>query len=317
MTDATDGLVYARDMDEVTGSRHQLARDAAAGVAHRVSRGAYIEAVVWNEMRDRDRYLHLVVAAARTRRTRAVFSHWSAAVIHGLPIVGSWPDRVHVSVSAATGGRSTGRVVRHVAPLRDEEVVEVDGMLVTSVARTVLDLAGLPEPLTAVVAADRALRLDRFGRARPMVTRAELEAAYSARLPLRTHARVRAVLDFAVTESDSVLESVSRFNMRAIGLPSPTLQQRFDDHLGLIGWSEFFWPEFSLVGESDGRMKYLDPAFRAGRSLDQVLYDEKVRADRLSSLDLKVTRWDWDTGLRPEALRRHLVAAGLPTDREW
>ena len=317
VTDATNRLVYARDMDEVAGSRHQLAREAAAGLTHRVSHGAYIAAQFWQEMRAPDRYLHMVIAAAHTRRTQPVFSFWSAAAIHGLPILGSWPERVHISVGAATGGRSTGQIVRHVAPLRGEEVVEVDGILVTSVARTVLDMAGLPEQLGAVVVADRALRLDRFERVPPMVSRDDLERAYAARQPFRTHARVRAVLDFAVGESDSALESVSRFNMRAVGLPKPTLQQRFDDHLGLIGWSEFYWPEFALVGEADGRMKYLDPAYRAGRTLEQVLYDEKVRADRLRAINLRVSRWDWETGLSAEALRRHLVAAGLPTGRRW
>lgn len=313
MTDATDRLVYARDMDEVVGSRHQLARDAAAGLMHRVERGVYLDAAVWNDLHERDRYRHTVAAIAQTRRARPVFSYWSAALLHGLPIVGPWPERAHVSVGAASGGRSSGRIVRHVATLRDDEVVEIDGMLATSVARTVLDMAGLRDPLTSVALADHALRLDRFDRVRPLLTREALEAAFAARGSFRTHARVRAVIDFASEQSDSVLESVSRVNMRVIGVPTPVLQRRFDDHLGLIGWSEFYWPEFSLVGESDGRMKYLDPAYRGGRTLDRVLYDEKVRADRLRAIGERVTRWDWETGLHPAALRRHLAAAGLPT----
>jgi len=317
MTDATEPLLYAHDMDEVVGSRHRLARDAVAGVLQRVSRGAYIDAAVWRGLRDRERYRRLVQAVAETRQSRPVFSFWSAAVVHGLPVVGAWPTVAHVSVGAANGGRSSGHIVRHVAPLAETDIVEVEGLLVTSVARTLIDMAGLPATLTAVAMADRALHIERFGRTPPMTSREALEAAFAARLPFRTRARVRRVLDFAVEEADSVLESVSRFNMRVIGVPQPTLQHRFDDHLGLIGFSEFYWQDYKLVGESDGRIKYLDPAYRNGRTLERVLYDEKVRADRLGSLGLRVSRWDWDTALSPEALRRHLAAEGLPTGQRW
>jgi hypothetical protein len=317
MTDATQRLVYARDMDELVGSRHQLARDALAGTRHRVARGAYIDAEVWNGLRQRERYLELVHAVAETRRTPPVFSFWSAAVLHGLPVVGEWPTKAHVSVGAANGGRTSGHIVRHVAPLDDSDVVEVAGLHATSIARTVLDLAGTPNVLTAVAMADRALHRDRFDRQPPKATREDLERAYEQRLPFRARARARLVLDLAVDGADSVLESVSRFNMRVVGAPRPVLQQRFDDHLGLIGWSEFYWPEHRLVGEADGRMKYLDPEYRGGRTLERVLYDEKVRADRLRSLGLRVTRWDWETGLNPHALRRHLAAEALPMGQRW
>ena len=317
MTEATDHLVYAHDMNEMVGSRHQLARDAVAGVRHRVARGAYIDADVWRKLNERTRYRQLVQAVGETRRSAVVFSFWSAAVLHGLPIVGPWPSQVHVSVGEASGGRSSGHIVRHVAPLAAADIVEVSGLTVTSIARTVLDMAGLRDQLTATSMADRALHIERFGGGPPMITRNELESAYAERLPFRTRARVRGLVDFAVEDADSVLESVSRVNMRIIGTPRPVLQQRFDDHLGLIGWSEFYWPEHRLVGEADGRLKYLDPAYRNGRSLEQVLYDEKVRADRLRALGLRVSRWDWETGLHPEALRRHLAAEHLPMRQPW
>jgi hypothetical protein len=317
MTDALDRLEFARDLAGTAGGRHRLARDAVAGTAHRVARGAYISADVWSELGARERYLQQIAAIAYTRRAEPVLSHWSAAAVHGLPIVGGWPDKVHIAVNAARGGRSSGQVVRHPTTLRDDEVVEVDGFMVTSIIRTVLDMASMPDEMTSVALTDRVLHVDRLGRVAPLVTRSELVDAYSTRLPFRASARVRAVIDFAVEQSDSVLESVSRVNMRAAGIPRPVLQQRFDDYKGLIGWSEFYWPEFSLVGEADGRMKYLDPAYRSGRSLERFLYDEKVRADRLRALELGVSRWDWGAGRNREALRRHLVAAGLPTGRGW
>jgi hypothetical protein len=131
----------------------------------------------------------------------------------------------------------------------------------------------------------------------------------------RGHAHARRVLDFAAEESDSVLESVSRVHMQLIGAPAPVLQQKFTDYQGLIGFSEFYWPDYSLVGEADGHVKYLDPSYRHGRTLDQVILAEKERADRLRALGLRVARWDWATARNPEALRRRLAAEGLPIRR--
>ena len=90
--------------------------------------------------------------------------------------------------------------------------------------------------------------------------------------------------------------------MEAIGCPRPVLQQRFDDYKGHFGFSEFCWPEHRLVGQADGRAKYLSPQFRRGRSLEQILLDEKDRADRLGALGLGVTRWGWEIGSHAEAL---------------
>jgi hypothetical protein len=316
MTDDATPLQYARDDPLV--ARHQLARAAAAGTQQRVARGVYLSSESWGSLRDSEKYLRKVIAVSETRQAPVVLSFWSAAVVHGLPIVGRWPDRVHITVGPTSGGRSNGQVVRHAVPLGADEVVEVNGLRVTSMPRTVLDMASLTTPLAfldAVVLTDRALHRDRWGRRAPLVTREELHTAYGLRLPFRGHAQAKRVLDFAVAESDSVLESVSRVNMRIIGCPSPVLQQEFTDHRGLIGYSEFYWPEYALVGESDGRMKYLDPAYRHGRTLDELVYAEKVRADRLRAIGLRVARWDWDTACQPEALRRQLAAEGLPVGR--
>jgi hypothetical protein len=315
--DESDGLLYVRSLSVLGESRQQIARAASAGRAHRVARGVYLDADTWQDLGARERYLKRVVGVVNTRRSRPVLSFWSAAAVHGLPIVGSWPELVHVSVGRRSGGRSSGQVVRHVVPLDDGDVVEVDGMLVTSVARTVIDMAAAGPVMTAVACADRALHVHRFEREAPLTTLDELQARFQAAMPIRAHARVRRVIEFATPHAESVLESVSRVSMMTIGVPRPVLQQRFDDHRGLIGWSEFYWPEFRVVGEADGRAKYHDARLRGGRSLDQVLYDEKVRADRLRAIPLRVSRWDWETALRPEALRRHLVAEGLPTGGRW
>lgn len=165
--------------------------------------------------------------------------------------------------------------------------------------------------------ADRALLLDRFGRRPPLATRQELEAASDRAGSVRAHARISAVLGFAVGQAESPLESVSRVNLRAAGFPRPNLQVPHYDAAGFIGASDFYWPEHGIIGEADGDVKYLDAAVRGERSAEQVVLDEKLREDRLRALPRTVSRWRWNTAMSPALLRRQLVAAGLPTGTKW
>jgi hypothetical protein len=185
----------------------------------------------------------------------------------------------------------------HSLSLAGTDVVELDGLLVTSVVRTVIDLAVVSSGLSALTSMDAALHLDRFRRRPPLVTPEELRTAWDARLPFRGHSRAGEIIDFSVTKSDTPIESVSRWNRRIPGCPPPALQQSHFDDRGFI---------------ADGYIKYLDPAFRDGRSADQVVVDEKIREDRLCALPKTVARWRWPVALSPVQLRRTLVAAGLP-----
>src|SRR5690606_23830406 len=105
-------------------------------------------------------------------------------------------------------------IAQHNRFLEDDEVVEIDGMLATSVARTVLDIATVASRFTAVAMADRALYVDRFRRDEPLTTKDELCALWEGSLPFRGHVRSRDVIEFAETLAESPLESVSRVTMR-------------------------------------------------------------------------------------------------------
>jgi hypothetical protein len=317
MTDAELPLRYVRDLGGPYETRQQHARAATAGRERRVARGVYLPGETWAALDARERYVALVRAVAETRGYRPLISHWSAAAVHGLPIVESWPSDVHTIVGPTAGGRSRGGVIKHSSRVDDADVVEVDGLLVTSVARTVLDVASVGNFMTAVTVADRAIYVDRFGRRPPLCTMEELVAAWERSLPFRAFARSRDVIAFAETNADSVLESVSRVNMRVIGCPRPLLQTPYYDHAGFIGEADFDWPDYRTLGEADGDIKYLNPEFRNGRTAEQVVLDEKVREDRFRALPRTVTRWRWAVAVRPERLRAHLAAVGLPMGRPW
>jgi hypothetical protein len=317
MNEFSPELVLARDQTGPDRDRRQLARSAAAGTHHRLARGAYVPAEEWTRLDLRHKYLARIVAASTTLRSRPVISHVSAAAIWNLPNIVPWPQNLHVTVHPLSNGRSRNGIVRHLAALKEEDVVEVAGLYVTSLSRTILDIAATAKFMEAVVMADFALHVDRFGRQSPLATREVLEAAWERAMPLRAHSRTRAVLAFAETQADSPLESVSRVNMRLIGVLRPRLQVPHYDSQGFIGECDFTWESYGQVAEADGDKKYLDPEFRRGRTVEQVLLDEKKREDRLRALPRGVSRWPWSVGIDAVALRQKLVRAGLPTGQKW
>jgi hypothetical protein len=96
-----------------------------------------------------------------------------------------------------------------------------------------------------------------------------------------------------------------------LGLPVPILQQAFYDAAGLIGYVDFWWPEFGLIGEFDGNGKYLRDELLDGRTTSEIIMEEKRRENRLRALGPRVTRWGWDTAVSLPTLAQHLAEAGL------
>jgi hypothetical protein len=307
MTIHDDGkeLILVRQLRDRADTRHQHARAVRKGDEVRLIRGAYMARETWDRLDERSRHVLRMVAFARTRRVSPVFSHWSAAACHGLPLLGHLPGALHVVVGRTSGGRSARGVAAHSITVPKLDIVQADELRLTSQARTVVDLAAVARTPAAVVMADHFVRTS---------GREALIVAWQRAQPFRGHRRAWDVIDFADGRAGSALESVSRVNMRAIGCPQPHLQIPFSDSDGLIGVVDFFWPELGIVGEADGDVKYLDPSFRGGRSADQVVLDEKIREDRLRALGLRVVRWRWRTAADVHALRSKLSSAGLPQD---
>ena len=94
-------------------------------------------------------------------------------------------------------------------------------------------------------------------------------------------------------------------------MPAPVLQEAFYDERGKIGVVDFWWPDCKLVGEFDGRGKYLRDEYLSGRSTADAVLAEKAREDRLRALGLTIVRWDWATALDLALLEAKLRGAGL------
>ncbi|WP_100363523.1 hypothetical protein [Diaminobutyricimonas aerilata] len=180
------------------------------------------------------------------------------------------------------------------------------GLRVTTLARTVVDVARTGSLTAGVVAVDAALAPGNGATASADHLLQELVDHPSA----RGRSRAFAALELGDGRSQSVGESVSRASMYRLGFHMPELQKEFVDDQGSM-WVDFWWPELNLVGEFDGETKYTDPAMLRGRTTAEVLVAEKWREDRLRALGLGVVRWGWDVATSLPLLRARLSAAGL------
>jgi hypothetical protein len=306
------GLIVNLDARGRRTDSEALGRGVRAGTHLRLVPGIFVEAAVWERASELVRYRMRLVATAATMSPHAVFSHLSAAVFHGLPVLGGLPDVVDVTIPQTSGGRSTAHVRRHAAPLESDEVMSVNGFLVTAPVRTIADIARFEPFPRAVATADAALRLKR--EPEPLLTMDELAEAVAAQQRRKGVAKFKRVADFASPLSDSVRESESRCLIHLAGFPPPVLQQEWRDGFGLIGYSDFWWPQYGLVGEYDGHVKYVKPEYTKGRTQSEVIEAEKRREDRIRALGPRFARWTtWH--LTVPRLTRLLTAAGLPLVR--
>jgi len=175
--DARAGYFTASQAAEAGYSRSLLAHHAASGNLERVDHGIY-------RLRRFPESSHadLVVASLRTGEASAV-SHDSALVLWGLSDV--LPSQVHVTVPRTASRRRPGLKL-HTGALSDDDVTEREGVRVTSVERTIADVArsGLSDDLILQAigeALDRGLtthaRLEHLGTTRGGRTRRLVERA--------------------------------------------------------------------------------------------------------------------------------------------
>jgi hypothetical protein len=297
----SDALLVHRNR---TGwDERSLQRAAERGSLIRLRSGAYVSATVWNALASHERR-RLEVAAMAEMHAGYVASHGSAAVLWGVPTIRNHDGLVHARVTEAAGTRTEHGVRKHAARDVEQHLTRVDGVVCTTLERTVLDLAATEPFPEAVVALDWALA---------RVPRERLHEVLEEWGPVYRRRRIEAALAFADGASGSAGESLSRVRIHEARLPAPVLQHAFFDARGLIGYVDFWWPDLGLIGEFDGLKKYREAELLAGRTPGQVVIDEKLREDRLRTATAhpRVTRWTWATAFEPGALARHLAIAGL------
>jgi very-short-patch-repair endonuclease len=251
----------------------------------RLRRGAYLDGLLPDDAVARHRLL--VTATLAALRRPAVVSHQSAAIVHGLPLWGAALHRVHVTRRPPAWNDASKILVTHVARLRDDEVVEVDGVPVTTRVRTALDLARSLPHEAAVVALDGALHAQLLEHDLVQERLVDIAGVPGSRSAARA-------VRFADGRSESVGESRSRVALHRLGLPPSDLQFRVTTPDGeFVARTDFAWESERLVGEFDGRIKY-GRLLRPGQDPGDAVYEEKRREDAIRDEGLSVVRWTWE-----------------------
>ena len=233
--------------------------------------------------------------AAASRLPGATICGPSAAILHGIAVT-RVPSHVHL-VAADRGwtGRRAGLWL-HEWTLPPRHVVTDRTIRITSIPRTWVDVARVDGVSGSVIVGDQLLRESMTGIGELAQCIEELGSAHLLR-----HART--ALPLLDARRESPLESASAAYFAHHKLPLPQWQVEIHDEDGFIGRVDCCWRRSGVIGEADGRLKYVT---------GDDLYREKRREDRLRAAGWTVMRWGW-SDLRGPHLARRLATTLDPT----
>lgn len=277
--------------------------------------GVMVRTDSWRAASPERRIVTRAVALHRTSARPPVFSHTTAAACLDLPLYRPRVDTVHVIAPDDRPGRASG-VIRHRGALTIEDVTRVNGLLVTTPARTVADVARTAPHRVAVTVADAALRrlavTEPGAYADDVAETFRQEAMEIAGRSSHGVRRAISALRFADGRAQLPGESVSRVVLHELGFRGLDLQFPVAGPSGTTFYLDFRFTELAAFGEFDGRLKYVDGRWADGRSGGDELDREKRREDWIrGTTQHRLARWGWDHLRTREALESRLAAFGI------
>jgi len=219
-----------------------------------------------------------------------VLSHTTAALLHGLCVPWRALHRIEITRTADHWPHTSRHVRVHTGDVDGQDLVLLDGYPVTSLARTVMDVARTWPHTWAVAAGDMALRAG--------LERAQLDEMLERLGAVRGCLDARWVVGRLNAGAESPGESISRVMILEAGLPEPTVQAAFRVHGRDYRTDLLIEANGGVVGEFDGAGKYRrhasddDPA--------TAVLKEKLREDELRQVVHGFVRWGWPELREPD-----------------
>jgi very-short-patch-repair endonuclease len=294
MAEVQHGVVTLDQLGKTGLTTYAVQQRAEAGRLHRIHHGVY--AVGYPLLSREGRLMAAVLACGPD----AVLSHRSAAALWGLSSGGR--TRIDVTAPGRRGRSPVGIDAHRHGHLRPQDRTVVEGIPCTTVARTLLDLAGVI----------------RVRELRNAITEAEVQRVFDLTALREVIGRSRgrrgvARLRLAIDEHDPRSERANRGLERRFldlcrraRLPQPEVNVPVDlDERQVI--ADFLWRRQRLIVETDDRKSHHTvSAFESDRRRDQ----------RLTLAGWRVVRCTWRqvTG-EPEELIAALRALLSPTGR--
>jgi hypothetical protein len=308
IAEANGGYLFRHQLNDLGYADAMIRQAMRAGILHRVRHGTYVVKRVWDLLPPSQRHAVTTRSVLDKLGSNVVATHLSAAALHGFDLYDA--DLAHVHLTRLDGhrGRHEAGIIFHEGVLDPEgdEVVEVDGHLVSSPKRAVFEACSVSSVETGMVMATAAMR-------DAAVTQDELDedgrrfdhwpGTRTARLAIR----------LADPRLESVGEVRSLYMMWRNRIPHPELQRETVGADGrLIARTDFAWIDDCHTGEFDGLVKYgrLNPY---STDVGAVLTDEKIREDRVRDQPLGMSRWTW---VDMSASRQKATAARIQQGRE-
>jgi len=262
-----------------------IARALGEGSLRRLQRNRYVLDADWADLWPESRHrLEVAAVVGEMRGGGAVVSHESAAVLWDLPLYRHVPSAVHATVPDSRHVHSRPGLRRHADELPAEDVTTHFGVPCTTLDRTVFDVIRSVGFEAAVAVADAALRKVAYAGREYDEQAAEgwregmTERAASA-VGARGVRQALEVIEFCDGRAESPTESVGRVQLTRLGFRRLRLQVPVAGPRGVVYRVDIEIEEAQTFLELDGMGKYRDEALRSGRTLEQVLLDEKRRED--------------------------------------
>ncbi|MBD7957257.1 hypothetical protein H9651_06375 [Microbacterium sp. Sa4CUA7] len=307
-------LMTREQLHERGLSGRQIAASAAGGTLVRLRRGLYVHTGDWRTAHPEGRIVARAHALAAVSATRPVFAYETALALHRQPLYRARDDRVHVITEDGRPGAAHG-VVRHRGDV-GSDVVEVDGLLCTSLPRSVADMARTATFEQAVASADAALHTlfaPRDG-SYDVAGAAEFRAGLLQIVRDSAHGirRAERVVEFADGRAHLPGETISRIRLVELGFHRIRLQVAVPSPSGGSFFVDLALDDADAFGEFDGSIKYTDGRMLDGRSRAEVFDAEKQREDWIrGTTQRRYARWGWSHLTTAAVLGERLAAFGI------
>jgi very-short-patch-repair endonuclease len=299
------GVITRRQLLEFGLSAQSIQHRIVKGRLHRVDKGVY--AVGRPEVNRHGRWMAAVLACG----PKAALSHATAAALWG---VHSSSGAIEVSLRSSSARRRAGVRVYRRPTLPSSDIAVRDGIPVTGIVRTLIDLSLCLDRSRMERAINEADRLD-------LIDPEALAEALDAYRGQRGPGKLRKILDrrsFRLTDSELEWRLLKLID--AAGLPMPVTGKR------LNGFKvDFYWPPLGLVVETDGLRYHRTPAQQARDRLrdqahvaagmtplrlthEQVRFEARYVRETLRAVATRLEEgWVEDSGATPEEVRRSAV----------
>lgn len=239
--------------------------------------GIFCPSSIYNSLRPAERYPYAIAAYAK-QNPDAIFSHRSAAWLHGLSVIAS-ENLVDILAGSNTRGRAQG-IIKHYTVKPSVPIAYISGTVrATSLLQTLDDCARYLELSESVCIINSALNRQ--------LTTSEAVEERLYRLKGRGARRARATLPYLSSLCESPGETLLLIAIIDGGLPRPAQQVNVVVG-GRVYRPDFLYEDEKVIVEFDGHIKYTDYG-----PTDRAVMSERRREKQLQNQGWIVLRYSW------------------------